>query len=102
MLGTSEMLTQFVREKQELAWGRVCTGSSGNMFIHSYDHEDGAESGPKAATFSVQGLRKRLASTAQAVRKRVRFTRKLCFGPIEKCVFTKKAMYETPAQVPLL
>ena len=96
------MLTQPAREKQELAWGRVCIGSSGNVCIHSYDHEDGAEPGPKAAIFYVQGLRKRLASTAQAVRKRVRFTRKLCFGPIEKYAFMKKAVYKTPAQVPLL
>ena len=74
------------------------------MCIHSYDHDDGAESGQKTATFSVQGLRKRLASTAQAVRKRVGFTRKLCFGPIkvEGCVFMKKTLYKTPAQVPLL
>jgi len=72
------------------------------MCIHSYDHDDGAESGQKTATFSVQGLRKRLASTAQAVRKRVGFTRKLCFGPIEMCVFVKKTLYKTPAQAPLL
>ena len=96
------MLLQPAREKQELAWGRVCIESSENMCIHSYDHEDGAESGPKAAIFSLQGLRKRLASTAQAVRKRVRFMRKLCFGPIEKCVFMQKTVYKTPAQVPLL
>ena len=102
MLGTNEMLTRPAREKQELAWGRVCMGSSGDMCRHSYDHEDGAESGPKASTFSVQGLRKRLASTAQAVRKRVGFTRKLCFGPTERCVFMKKTVYKTPAQVPLL
>ena len=72
------------------------------MCVHSYEHGDGAESGQKTAIFSLQGLRKRLANTAQSVRKRVGFTRKLRLGPIERCVLMKITVDKTPAQVLLL
>ena len=70
------------------------------VYIHDMSN-DGPNWGQNTVGFNLQGRRKRLASTAQAVRKRARFTRKLCFGPIERCVFMKKSVYKTSAQVPL-